>query len=632
MKPFVWQRLGPGRAYLVVAAHLSAFALSYALAFGIRFDFAVPPGPEQHFWKTLPWVLALKLVVFYLTGHFNAWWRHVSFADLVNLGGSATVSLVAVAAYDHFLGPVIPRSVLVLDWAMSILVLGGLRSAWRLSREQFLPLLRRDDCRRVLVVGADPSGLVLANQVQADSRLRYRVVGFLDPDPGKVASRLGGIPVRGSLEDAAQVAAECRAQTVLLVSGAVPGEKVRRLLEICRRAGLALKVLPPMDTLLASACHVHVRDVDINDLLRREPVELDSAAIAALLRGRRVLVTGAGGSIGSEICRQVLRFEPRALVLVERAENNLFLIDRSLRALGSTAQIHPCVADILDRRRMQQIFRTHRPEAVFHAAAHKHVPMMEANPGEAIKNNIFGTQRLADLAHRFRALSFVLISTDKAVNPSSIMGACKQMAERYVHATSQVSQTRFMVVRLGNVLGSAGSVVPIFQEQIRLGGPITVTHPDMKRFFMSIPEAAQLVLQAGAMGSGGEIFVLDMGEPVKIVDLARDLIRLSGLSPDEIEIRFTGLRPGEKLSEELYQSDEQRLPTPHPKLSVVRHRPVEFAAVRQALIELRGVLDQSDEVICRKLRELLPEYAAPPADNGAWIPEGRPREREVLVS
>jgi FlaA1/EpsC-like NDP-sugar epimerase len=346
-------------------------------------------------------------------------------------------------------------------------------------------------------------------------------------------------------------------------------------------------------------------------LLRRDAIDLDAEMIGRMLEGRRVMVTGAGGSIGSEICRQVLRFNPRALVLVGRGENRIFAINNELRRTYPDAALHTCIADVRDVARMRGVFDEHHPEVVFHAAAHKHVPLMEQNVGEAIKNNVFGTQCVAELADEFGTEHFVFISTDKVVNPSSVMGVSKHLAERFVHALSQDSTTRFTVVRFGNVLGSNGSVVPIFQEQIRQGGPITVTDPRMTRFFMTIPEASQLVLPAAAMGRGGEIFVLEMGEPVRIVDLARDLIRLSGLPEHAIEISFTGIRPGEKLYEELYFDDEQTLPTSHPKVRAAYHRPFALADVRETMEQLAGMIHGSEDALRERLREMVPEFVPP---------------------
>jgi FlaA1/EpsC-like NDP-sugar epimerase len=379
---------------------------------------------------------------------------------------------------------------------------------------------------------------------------------------------------------------------------------------------LRLKIIRSLEDRLEGDSRIPIRDIEINDLLGREPVTLDTENIGKLLERRRVMVTGAGGSIGSEICRQIIRFNPESLILVGRGENRIFVIERELLALHSSTVLHPCIGDITNPDRMEQIFKEHRPEVVFHAAAHKHVPLMETNVGEAVRNNVLGTKCLADLADQYGVTSFVMVSTDKAVRPTSIMGASKQVAERYVHTLSHESATRFTVVRFGNVLGSAGSVVPIFQQQIRSGGPITVTDPRMTRFFMTIPEASQLVLQAATMGAGGEIFVLEMGEPVKIVDLARDLVRLSGLPEQAIEITFTGIRRGEKLYEELYFEDEQTLPTSHPKLRVSYHRPYSMVEVRRDIAQLDRLINEPEAVLRRKLHEIVPEFNSPSENVG----------------
>jgi FlaA1/EpsC-like NDP-sugar epimerase len=604
------------RLYLLFVFHLAVFAVVYRLAYVVRYDLDVPQQHVDLYWQTLPLLLAIKITAFGLCGSFRGWWRYVTFSDLTCLLRSATVATLVFTVTDRVLAPLIydrtvPISVILLDWLLGVIVLGGLRSVYRLSQEGLLPFFRRGDYRRALIVGADRAGVLLANHLHATSRLRYRIVGFLDADPAKRRDRPGGMPVLGPPDDVTAIATAAGVETVLVTAGSVTGKELRRLMERCRAAGATLKVIPALDQLLDGRQRVTIRDVEINDLLRRAPVELDSAAIAGLLRNKVVLVTGAGGSVGSELCRQVLRFEPSTLVLVERAENNLFYVDRELRQAADRTVIQACVGDVLDRRRLAHIFRTHQPEVVFHAAAHKHVPMMEANPGEALKNNVLGTKRVADTAHRHGALAFVMISTDKAVNPTSVMGVSKQLAERYVHALSQRSGTKFVVVRFGNVLGSNGSVVPLFQEQIRRGGPITITHPDMTRYFMTIPEASQLVLQAAAMGRGGEILVLDMGEPVRILDLAKDLIRLSGLTPDDVEIEFTGTRPGEKLYEELYFEDEEMLPTPHPKLSVAYHRPASLAEVQNAIVRLVRLVHSPSDVIHAALREVAHRYSGP---------------------
>lgn len=640
------------RSYLLLALHGLVFTASYWLAHAIRFDFWVPAESQRLIWASLPWVLAIKFVCFYALGSFHGWLRHITFPDLLALGRSSVVAALAIAVVDYYflLDAQIPRAVVPLDAAITILLVGGFRSLGRFSREHFWPmvqmhLLRRDGYHKALLVGASPAGVAVANQIHAQQDLNYRILGFLDPNRSLAGARFAGLGVLGTPDDVAAVAERLDATEILVVSGTLTGKELRQLMANCTQAALKLRVIPNMQELvgpggLVGPQGLRLRDVDIDDLLRREPVQLDNSAVAAMVEGRTVLVSGAGGSIGSEICRQLLRFRPRALVLVERYENNLFQIDRELNQAAGATRIIPCVGDVADAARLAEIFRQHRPEVMFHAAAHKHVPMMEMNPGEALKNNVFGTKVAADLAAEFGLDAFVMISTDKAVNPTSVMGLTKQIAERYVHALAGDSRTRFVSVRFGNVLGSAGSVVPIFQEQIRRGGPITVTHPEMRRYFMTIPEASQLVLQAGAMGKGGEIFVLDMGEQIRIVDLATDLIRLSGLKPDDVEITFTGMRPGEKLHEELYFDEEQTLPTPHPKLRVAYHRPESLAEVRQLLDDLLDLVDETDTARVRaRLAELVPEFApaagparvasavanSPPAASGPSPASLRPR-------
>jgi len=598
------------RVLVILIGHAIAFVMAYWLSYALRYDFQIPSKAWPTFWLTLPALLAIKLVVFYALGHCHGWWRYVTFSDLSILLRAATLSLLILAALDYFAADNyhIAKSILLFDWAMTIVLLGGMRCLWRLSREEFWPLLNRKGARRAFIVGANQAGESLARQLALDPRLNYAVVGFLDHDSSRLGMRLGGVPVVGRPEAAPALAGSFGVEDVLVVSGSLTGKQMRVLMERCQAAELNFKVLPGMDELLNSNFRLQLRDVEINDLLRREPVKLSDPEIAQLLEGRTVLVTGAGGSIGSEICRQVLRFHPKELILVEQAENSLFVIEQELLAQTAPHKLRPVIADICDPARMQQVFETCQPEVVFHAAAHKHVPMMERNPSEAIRNNILGTKQLVDLAHQFEVKYFVMISTDKAVNPTSVMGYSKQMAERYVHAFSETSSTRFVVVRFGNVLGSNGSVVPIFREQIRRGGPITVTHPDIERYFMTIPEASQLVLQAAAMGKGGEIFVLDMGEPVRIVDLAKDLMRLSGLTPDDVEIHFTGLRPGEKLYEELYFDNEETMPTPHPKVFVAYHRPFRLGEVTAAIGQLTEMLDAPEGELRRVMKEIMPEY------------------------
>ncbi len=620
-----WKNLLSKRTYGLIAVHLVLFTLSYEMALWLRFDLAVPAVEREVFWRTLPWVLALKLTMFYFVGSVHGWWRYVTFADLATLLRVSTLATISIAFIDYlFIEYQIPRAVLLLDWGITILLVGGLRSACRLVRESWWPAISLRERKPTLLIGAVEGGEALARQIHTNVNMDYRVVGFLDENPARRGSRLGGIPFLGDPSDAVQLARIHRAKDLLIMTNTLSGERLRDLVQRCRNAGITVQMIPAVDELVNGSFQVQVRDVDINDLLRRDPIKLDFTAIRKMLSGKRVLVTGAGGSIGSEICRQIAKSNPANLILLERAENSLFFFEREMIAAGWGDFLVPCIADICDQARMRAVFEKYQPEVVFHAAAHKHVPLMEANPSEAIKNNVIATADLARLSDESGVERFVMISTDKAVNPTSIMGASKQLAERYVHALSEISQTKFVAVRFGNVLASNGSVVPIFREQIQRGGPVTVTDPEMRRFFMTIPEASQLVLQAAAMGAGGEIFVLDMGEPVKILDLAQDLIRLSGLSLEDIPIVFTGKRPGEKLYEELYLEDEQTLPTPHPKVRVAYHRPFQIDCLDQTLEELKILGESSDTEIREKLQELVHNYHPTIVDSAAQTTRRQP--------
>jgi FlaA1/EpsC-like NDP-sugar epimerase len=613
------EQIASGRFWLLALLHGLLFEGIYWAAYWVRMlDFSSPEvyaSLSAVFWNSLPWVLLLKLSIFYFSGHYQGWWRYVTFADLSALLRASFISFCAIAAMNyfvHFTPSQIPRGVVLIDFLLTVAVLGGVRASWRLFSEQFLPFFDRGHCRAALLVGADHNSALLAHQIQAHTQLHYRIRGFVSTTPDvRQGTRLGRIPVLGGLAEIRSIISASGATDILVIAGMLSGPQMRTIMDITQRLGLNLKIIPPLEDLFDGDHRIPIRDIEINDLLRRDPVKLDAESIRDLLEGRIVMVTGAGGSIGSEICRQVMGFNPKMMILVGNGENPIFHVERELRAAHPANVFHCRIGNVTDYPRMRQIFREFKPEVVFHAAAHKHVPMMEVNVGEAIKNNVLGTKCLVDLADECGARNFVFISTDKAVHPTSVMGTTKHISERYVYATSQESATRFTVVRFGNVLGSNGSVVPIFQEQIRSGGPITVTDPRMTRFFMTIPEASQLVLQAAAMGEGGEIFVLEMGEPVRIVDLAKDLLRLSGLPEHAIEVTFTGVRPGEKLFEELYFEDEETLPTKHPKLRAAYHRPYSLAEIQQAIAELQTMLHESPEQLRKKLMEIVPEYIPP---------------------
>ncbi|HVJ95147.1 MAG TPA: nucleoside-diphosphate sugar epimerase/dehydratase [Labilithrix sp.] len=605
------------RRALVVVFHVLLWSMALALAVLLRFEFEVPPAYHVIIPQLLWISLAIRVLVHGWLGLFHGLWRYSGSRDLRRIILAATISSLAFAAAWAFVQPsTFPRSIFVLDWAFGILIVGGMRFLIRTVREITLQSAMANDGtprKRLLIVGAGDAGELLMREIVRTYGPRYEPLGFLDDNPSKHGEQIHGVRVLGPISRVAELAETQKIDEIIVAMPSLRGREMRRIVDICRPTGAVLRTLPGVDSLIDGRVTVtQLAEVNIEDLLGREPVVLDNEQLARFLEHRITLVTGAGGSIGSELCRQVCRFGPKRLVLVEQAENALFHIERALRAEFPEIDLVPCIADICDTKRLDAIFAAQRPEVVFHAAAHKHVPLMEANPGEAIKNNVFGTRKLADIADRYRVEKFVMVSTDKAVNPTSVMGVSKRVAEIYVQALSQRSRTQFVTVRFGNVLGSAGSVVPVFREQIAKGGPVTVTHPEMQRYFMTIPEACQLVMQAGAMGSGGEIFVLDMGEPVKIVDLARDLIRLSGLEPDQdIEIKFTGVRPGEKLFEEIAVDEENVDKTKHPKIYVGRFRPQLLAAVERGLTELANLSNSQDtDVIKLAFKNLVPEYAA----------------------
>jgi len=440
---------------------------------------------------------------------------------------------------------------------------------------------------------------------------QYEVIGFIDDDVSKQGIDIHGIPVLGTVEQLPKICKERSIEEIAIAMPSASHQQLRRVIQVCEGTKIRFRTVPSITDIASGKYRVsQIRDVDINDLLGRESVQLDLDLIEAFAKGKTILVTGAGGSIGSEMCRQLCNFNPGLLLLVEQAENPLFYIEQELHQRFPAVSIKALICDIADRIRVGQIFEKYSPRVVIHAAAHKHVPLMELNPGEAIKNNVIGTQNLADVADEYGTTNFVMISTDKAVNPTSIMGSSKRIAEMYVQDLSRTSKTHFVTVRFGNVLGSDGSVVPIFKKQIAEGGPVTITHPEMKRYFMTIPEASQLVLQAATMGKGGEIFVLDMGEPVKIVDLARELITLSGFRPGEdIEMTFTGPRPGEKLFEELSVEGEDMQRTTHPKIRIWRNIPMDRDKLRAGINELIAVArTESYSQIVERVKELVPEY------------------------
>jgi FlaA1/EpsC-like NDP-sugar epimerase len=611
------------------AIFVPLFAASYYIAFLLRFAGEPDFRAKGLYFTTLGWLVAAKWVSVVWFRLHQGWTRFVGFEDLLVLVKAITCGAFAITLVDTMwlTELTIPRSIIVIDWGTSLLAVGALRAAPRLLRNDAWNLFASGRGTRCLIVGADFPGETLLRSIRNNPSLAYRVVGFIDDRPEIQGRRIGGVPVIGTSRELTQLTKRHAIEEVLIISGGLAGKQVRRLIESAPQHEFRVKVLPSFQQMLEERVAMHPRSVAIEDLLSRESVDLNLDAIRDWIAGRVVMVTGSAGSIGSEVCRQLMRLGPARLVLVDRAETPQFHLERELRQLQKEGfrvqssdsksrqnpeprtlnpEIDVRLADLTDRNRLETLFAETRPEIVFHAAAYKHVPLMESHCSEAVKNIVLATRYLVDLADEYSAHALVMISTDKAVNPTSVMGSCKRIAEQYVQARSSISACRFVTVRFGNVLDSSGSVVPIFREQIARGGPVTVTHPDITRYFMLIPEAAQLVLQAGAMGLGGEIFVLDMGEPVRIIDLARDMIRLSGLRVgDDIEIKIVGLRPGEKLYEELYDPEEQHQRTSHPKIMVAASARRKLLEVIHEIGRLESLVDEPNDVVKQSLMEIV---------------------------
>ena len=602
-------RLRRIRIPFLVALHLVAFCLIYWAAIFIRFERLIPEN-QTHL-LVMPLVVFIKLAVFYTLRTFHGWWRYVTFSDFVRLSQATAVAVAVFFVIDALLiDGRISRGVILIDAAFTIAVMGALRSCLRAWDERSTLFGTHDKNRMsALLIGSDLESAKLAHLINSRSNLDYRIAGLVAIDDVDL-KRYSDLRVVGRIEDVNELCSAVRAKTVFVPSGRLVAKDLRKLIDVAAKESIQIRVIPSMMTLLEGGEKIPLRQVSFDDLLRRPPVRLNQNAIQDLIADKRVLVTGAGGSIGSELCRQLLKFEPDQLVLLGRGENRLYHIHRELKADANGTELHTALANITDEKRMRQIFEQFRPEVVFHAAAHKHVPMTELNIGEAVINNVYGSKVVADICNEYSVEKCVVISTDKAVNPTSIMGCTKQLAERYCLALGTESSTRFVVTRFGNVLGSEGSVVPLFKEQIQSGGPITVTDPRMTRFFMTIPEASQLVIQSATMGKGGEIFVLEMGEPVKILDLAKDLIRLSGLPADSIDIDFTGIRQGEKLYEELYYLDEKSLPTEHEKILTAFHRPFDLFDVEHDTNQLIDMAYDHPDKVREELQRQVPEFKA----------------------
>ena len=619
------------RKFLIILAHLLAFAASLMFSFLVAndMDFTPDDKPFAESWLVMQYPVLLtffvivKLIIFSLFKQYRGWWRYVGISDLLGILRASLVSTLIIVALWYALafnvGPIrrtlgdinkVRQGVFTADLFATVLILGGLRMIIRLYYEEFRTV-EGGRLKRFLIIGAGNAGEALLREIHRMDVAEYEVVGFVDDTPAKEGIYIHGLPVMGKVEELPKICEDHNIEEIAIAMPSASHQQLRRVIQVCEGTKIRFRTVPSITDIASGRFRVsQIRDVDINDLLGRKSVQLDLDLIEAFVQGKTIFVSGAGGSIGSEMCRQLCNFKPELLLLIEQAENPLFYIERELHKKFPTVNMQAIICNITDKTRVDEVFEKYKPQVVIHAAAHKHVPLMELNPGEAIKNNIIGTKNIADAADRYGAANVVMISTDKAVNPTSIMGSSKRIAEMYIQSLNSTSKTNFVTVRFGNVLDSDGSVVPIFRKQIAEGGPVTVTHPEMKRYFMTIPEASQLVLQAATMGKGGEIFVLDMGEPVKIVDLARELITLSGFRPGEdIELLFTGPRPGEKLFEELSIVGEDMQSTRHPKIGIWKNIPKDQDKLRSDIEELAAIaITQNHSLVVQKIKELVPEY------------------------
>ena len=617
---------------LMLIVFLDAVLLfgSFYLAHLIRFDFDIPRWAMEGLKGMLPYILGGKLFCFYVFGLYKGMWRYTSLNELMNIikaSSAATFVLIAFFLYKNRF-EMVSRSVFIIDWCLTLMLLIGLRVFTRICFEQFTENMSARDIlnrlskifrkekkegRGMLIIGAGDCGEKICREFRENPSIESHVIGFLDDDISKIGRKIHGVPVLGTIDTLDHVIKFTDVDDVIIAIPSAGSQQMRHMVELCRKADVNFKTIPDMGELIDGKISINsIRNVEYRDLLGRAPVNLDKKEIGGYLSRKRVLVTGAGGSIGTGLCRQICRFSPEKIILLERAESPLYEIDLELTKNFQDIEVIPVLGDIQDKKELDTIFNQFRPDIVFHAAAYKHVPMLEIHPWKAIENNIVGTGNLVEAAHNSGCDRFVFVSTDKAVNPANIMGASKRISELLVQKKNSCegSMTRFITVRFGNVIGSVGSVIPLFKKQIKEGGPVTVTHPDIIRYFMLIPEACQLVLQAGSMGKGGEIFILEMGDPVKIDSMARDLIRFSGFEPDvDIEIIYTGLRPGEKLYEELMTDKEGVLRTDHQKIMVLKSHTGDMSKLGDRLEELKSAAkNRNQDQIKMILQQIVPEY------------------------
>jgi FlaA1/EpsC-like NDP-sugar epimerase len=606
------------RVLILMTIDSVIISLSIYLAYLLRFDFNIEPS----FVSTLPYVMLSNIVLitfcFYVLKIYKRIWQYASVGDLISIFKGVFIGIGSFLLAHHFIihkiypTVIVPRSIYLITAMIVVLVVGGSRFIWRILRDNYNKI--QPHHHRALIVGAGDAGIMVVRELK-HTYSEFYPVAFIDDNDQKKNLEVVGVPVVGNRYDIPLIVKHYNIQHIIIAIPSTSKSEVAAILDICKNTGCQIKIIPRVNDLINGKISVNmIRDVSVEDLLGRDSVKVDLDEIAGYLSGQVVLVTGAGGSIGSELCRQIAGFNPKQLVLLGHGENSIYEIELELRKKHPKLRIEAIIADIQHQKHIRSVFNQYRPQVIFHAAAHKHVPMMEKNPLEAVKNNILGTKNVAECAHEYKARRFVMVSTDKAVNPANVMGACKRVAEMIVQSLGHESETSFSAVRFGNVLGSRGSVIPIFKRQIEEGGPVTVTHPDMIRYFMTIPEAVQLVVQTGAFAVGGEVFILDMGKPVKIADLAHDLIRLSGLEPDkDIKVVYSGVRPGEKLFEEILTTEEGASATKHDRIYVSMPNYIPYEQLKRKVRDFeRMVLDDSkpllNQEIKKQLKNLVPTY------------------------
>ena len=604
------------RTFLALLHDIAAASVAWLSAYLLRFNFDIPEEFTASMLQSLSWVVTLQASVFIGFGLYRGVWRFASVSDLqrIFLAVASATALLTAALFMLQIEITIPRSVIILDPLLLILMMGGSRFVYRAWKEHQLYGITLKQGNPVIVLGAGEAAVALVKDLARSPQ--WQVVGLLDDDSSMLGREIFGVKVKGKITDLATVSKRLNVNHVIVAMPSAHHQKRRQAIELANQLGLEVLTVPAIDDLISGKVSVsQIRKVDVEDLLGRDAVKLDSSGLQKLIDRQTVMVTGAGGSIGSELCRQIVKFNPKILICLDISEFSLYQLEQELSAQKLPIRLVYVTTDVKNKIRLASLLAEYKPSVVFHAAAYKHVPMMETgNVWEALSNNVIGTHTLAQACKEAGVAKFVLISTDKAVNPTNVMGASKRLAEMVCQGlqdnlAESATGTRFVIVRFGNVLGSSGSVIPKFREQIAKGGPITITHPEITRYFMSIPEAAQLVMQAGLMGKGGEIFVLDMGEPVKIAALAADMVRLSGLQPDEIKIEYVGLRPGEKLYEELLADDEHTMPTPHEKLRIAKARNSDAAWVKRLLKWIDGATNADENLLKTELAVWVEEYS-----------------------